>query len=145
MPSSLTNSMCGPGRTEPKPEARESMKTRPKTGGFLCLFWNLGGEPKLPRVVKWDPNQGPEARKSIPEAPKATRETPKATPEVPKATPGALGRFSGAVLGDFGLQKSSPEGPRSHGKRGKKRLENLTFFGIVFGTVFEDLWGSKRR
>ena len=121
------------------------MKTLPKTGGFLCLFWNLGGEPKLPRQVKWDENQGPEARKSTPEAPKATREAPKATPEVPKATPGALGRFSGAVLGDFGLQKSSPEGPRSNEKRTKKRLENRTFLGIVFGSVFDDFGGPKRR
>ena len=95
--------------------------------------------------TKWSQNQGPEARKSTPEAPKATREAPKATPEVPEAIPGALGRFSGAVLGDFGLQKSSPEGPRSDEKRAKKKLEKRTFFGIVFGSVFDDFWGPKRR
>ena len=85
------------------------------------------------------------APKSTPEAPKATREARKATLEVPEAIPGALGRFSGAVLGDFGLQKSSPEGPRSDEKRVKKRLEILTFFGIFFGIVFYDFGGQKRR
>ena len=99
----------------------------------------------MPREVKWDPNQGPDAPKSTPEAPKSTPEAPKAIPEVHKATPGALGRFSGAVLGDFGRQKSSPEGPRSDEKRVKMRLENRMFFGIVFGSVFDDFWGPKQR
>ena len=97
------------------------------------------------RGTKWDQNQGPEARKSTPEAPKATREAPKATLEVPEAIPGALGRSSGAVLGDFGLQKSSPEGPRSDEKRTEKMLENWTFFGIVFAAVFDYFWDPKRR
>ena len=93
-----------------------------------------------------------EAQKSTPEAPKSSPDTPKSTPEAPEGPKQCQKvhrerpeSVPGVVWGDFGRQKSSSKGPKSNEKRAKKRLENLTFFGIVFGTVFYDFGGQKRR
>ena len=42
-------------------------------------------------------------------------------------------------------EKASQKGPQSQKNLPKQRLENRMFFGIVFGTVFYDFGGPKRR
>ena len=114
------------------------------TTAALLLFTALAGWIGLRMVFGsfWTPKSTPEApkttrraQKSTPEAEKSTPEAPKSTPEVQKSIPGAasirsgidLGRL-GSILGRSGLPKGSPKCP-----------------GVVFGSVFDDFGGRKRR
>ena len=59
---------------------------------------------------------------------------------------GPRGRFR-TILGEKREKSFSISllklGPQSHPKRAEKRLENRTFFGIVFGTVVYDFGGKN--